>query len=76
MHNAERLSNNVFDNVMEILTIYLWPIFFSTHYQRVRYIELALRSLARNTLLGQNSLADLSFFPSIGDQTLITVYRR
>ncbi|CAO3689473.1 unnamed protein product [Umbelopsis vinacea] len=34
MHNAERLSNNVFDNVMEILTIYLWPIFFSTHYQR------------------------------------------
>ncbi|KAI8575915.1 hypothetical protein K450DRAFT_180069 [Umbelopsis ramanniana AG] len=34
MHNAERLSNNVFDNVMEILTIYLWPMFFSTHYQR------------------------------------------
>jgi hypothetical protein len=48
MHNAERLSNNVFDNVMEILTIYLWPIFFSTHYQRVRYIELPLRFLARN----------------------------
>jgi hypothetical protein len=35
MHNAERLSNNVFDNVMEILTIYLWPMLFSTHYQRV-----------------------------------------
>ncbi|KAH8552477.1 hypothetical protein BGW37DRAFT_424060 [Umbelopsis sp. PMI_123] len=34
MHDAERLSNNVFDNVMEILTIYLWPLFFSTHYQR------------------------------------------
>ncbi|KAI9281754.1 Golgin subfamily A member 7/ERF4 family-domain-containing protein [Umbelopsis sp. AD052] len=34
MHSAERLSNNVFDNIMEILTIYLWPIFFSTHYQR------------------------------------------
>jgi len=34
MYNAERLSNNVFDNVMEILTIYLWPMFFSTHYQR------------------------------------------
>ncbi|GAB5590795.1 hypothetical protein Unana1_05695 [Umbelopsis nana] len=44
MYNAERLSNNVFDNVMEILTIYLWPMFFSTHYQRavkrlLRFIE-------------------------------------
>jgi hypothetical protein len=35
LYNAERLSNNVFDNVMEIVTIYLWPVVFSTNYQRV-----------------------------------------
>ncbi|KAG2173113.1 hypothetical protein INT43_004486 [Umbelopsis isabellina] len=34
LYNAERLSNNVFDNVMEIITIYLWPVVFSTNYQR------------------------------------------
>ncbi|CAM0138447.1 hypothetical protein VKS41_007060 [Umbelopsis sp. WA50703] len=34
LYNAERLSNNVFDNVMEIVTIYLWPVVFSTNYQR------------------------------------------
>ncbi|KAI9311122.1 hypothetical protein BX666DRAFT_1831530, partial [Dichotomocladium elegans] len=32
---AERVSwNSVFDNIMECLTLYIWPIFFSTHYQR------------------------------------------
>ncbi|KAJ8652833.1 hypothetical protein O0I10_011507 [Lichtheimia ornata] len=33
--DAERVSwLTVFDNIMEILTIYTWPIFFSNHYQR------------------------------------------
>lgn len=35
MDYADRLSwRVVFENVMETLTIYLWPILFSTHYQR------------------------------------------
>ncbi|KAI8371455.1 Golgin subfamily A member 7/ERF4 family-domain-containing protein [Radiomyces spectabilis] len=35
MDRAERLSLSIiFDNIMEILTIYTWPIFFSSHYQR------------------------------------------
>lgn len=33
--DAERVSwLTVFDNIMEILTIYTWPILFSNHYQR------------------------------------------
>jgi hypothetical protein len=36
MDYADRLSWKViFENIMETLTIYLWPILFSTHYQRV-----------------------------------------
>lgn len=36
MDYADRLSwRVVFENIMETLSIYLWPIFFSTHYQRV-----------------------------------------
>ncbi|KAI9314088.1 hypothetical protein BX666DRAFT_1862760, partial [Dichotomocladium elegans] len=31
---AEKLSLNLFDNIMECLTIYTWPMLFSTHYQR------------------------------------------
>ncbi|ORY98216.1 Golgin subfamily A member 7/ERF4 [Syncephalastrum racemosum] len=34
LHHAEKLSLNIFDNVMECLTIYTWPMLFSTHYQR------------------------------------------
>ncbi|KAG0913674.1 hypothetical protein G6F33_004944 [Rhizopus arrhizus] len=35
MDYADRLSwRVVFENIMETLSIYLWPIFFSTHYQR------------------------------------------
>ncbi|KAI8146557.1 Golgin subfamily A member 7/ERF4 family-domain-containing protein [Fennellomyces sp. T-0311] len=35
LEDAERVSwNAVFDNVMECITIYTWPILFSTHYQR------------------------------------------
>lgn len=35
MDYADRLSwKIVLENIMETLTIYVWPIFFSTHYQR------------------------------------------
>ncbi|RCH82505.1 Golgin sub A member 7, partial [Rhizopus stolonifer] len=35
MDYADRISWRViFENVMETLTIYIWPVFFSTHYQR------------------------------------------
>ncbi|KAI8889818.1 hypothetical protein K501DRAFT_320172 [Backusella circina FSU 941] len=35
MDYADRLSwRIVFENIIETLTIYIWPIFFSTHYQR------------------------------------------
>ncbi|KAI7849590.1 hypothetical protein BDC45DRAFT_448459, partial [Circinella umbellata] len=34
LEEAEQVSwKVVFDNVMECLTIYTWPILFSTHYQ-------------------------------------------
>ncbi|KAI8144479.1 Golgin subfamily A member 7/ERF4 family-domain-containing protein [Fennellomyces sp. T-0311] len=32
--NAEKVSLNVFDNIMECLTLYIWPMLFSTHYLR------------------------------------------
>ncbi|KAI8050147.1 Golgin subfamily A member 7/ERF4 [Gilbertella persicaria] len=36
MDYADRLTwLIVLENIVETLTIYLWPIFFSTHYQRV-----------------------------------------
>ncbi|ORE16751.1 hypothetical protein BCV71DRAFT_182792 [Rhizopus microsporus] len=35
MDYADRLSWKVIlENIMETLTIYLWPVLFSTHYQR------------------------------------------
>ncbi|KAI9495408.1 Golgin subfamily A member 7/ERF4 family-domain-containing protein [Zychaea mexicana] len=34
LENAEKISLNVFDNIMECLTLYIWPVFFSTHYLR------------------------------------------
>ncbi|KAI8987341.1 hypothetical protein BDF20DRAFT_814033 [Mycotypha africana] len=35
MDHADRLSwKIVLENIVEILSIYIWPIFFSTHYQR------------------------------------------
>ncbi|KAI9306029.1 Golgin subfamily A member 7/ERF4 family-domain-containing protein [Cunninghamella echinulata] len=38
LYSAERLSwSAFFFNMMEILTIYLWPIFFSSHYQKTIY---------------------------------------
>lgn len=37
MDYADRLSWKVIlENIMETLTIYLWPVLFSTHYQRVK----------------------------------------
>ncbi|KAI7852425.1 Golgin subfamily A member 7/ERF4 [Circinella umbellata] len=44
LENAEKISSNVFDNIMECLTLYIWPILFSTHYLRsikqlVRFID-------------------------------------
>ncbi|CAO3611750.1 unnamed protein product [Cunninghamella blakesleeana] len=38
LYSAERLSWTAFlYNMMEILTIYLWPIFFASHYQKTIY---------------------------------------
>lgn len=38
MDYADRLSwRIVLENIIETLTIYLWPVLFSTHYQRVKY---------------------------------------
>ncbi|KAI8330498.1 Golgin subfamily A member 7/ERF4 family-domain-containing protein [Chlamydoabsidia padenii] len=35
LESAERLSwSGVFYNMMEILTIYIWPLFFSSHYHK------------------------------------------
>ncbi|KAI9270427.1 Golgin subfamily A member 7/ERF4 family-domain-containing protein [Phascolomyces articulosus] len=34
LENAEKVSLNVFDNIMECLTLYIWPMLFSTHYLR------------------------------------------
>jgi hypothetical protein len=35
MDYADRLTWRIIvENIMETLTIYVWPIFFSTHYQR------------------------------------------
>ncbi|CDH60195.1 predicted protein [Lichtheimia corymbifera JMRC:FSU:9682] len=34
MDRAEKVSLNVFDNIMECLTIYIWPMLVTTHYQK------------------------------------------
>ncbi|KAI7881448.1 hypothetical protein K492DRAFT_161521 [Lichtheimia hyalospora FSU 10163] len=34
MDRAEKVSLNVFDNIMECLTIYVWPMLVTTHYQK------------------------------------------
>lgn len=36
MDRAEKVSLNVFDNIMECLTIYIWPMLVTTHYQKVK----------------------------------------
>lgn len=41
MQRAEKISLNIFDNVMECLTIYTWPMLFPTHYQRVSPISIS-----------------------------------
>ncbi|KAL1928622.1 hypothetical protein VTP01DRAFT_2408 [Rhizomucor pusillus] len=40
MLRAEKLSNNMFDNIMECLTLYIWPMLVTTHYQRtIRHLR-------------------------------------
>ncbi|KAI9494953.1 Golgin subfamily A member 7/ERF4 family-domain-containing protein [Zychaea mexicana] len=58
LEEAERVSwNAVFDNVMECLTIYTWPIFFSTHYQRCIRRLLAFIQSENESLYHQHDVS-------------------
>ncbi|KAI8327834.1 hypothetical protein BD560DRAFT_342624 [Blakeslea trispora] len=60
MDYADRLSwRIVLENLLETLTIYLWPVFFSTHYQRaVKRLLLFIES--ENTSLYHSQALSIS----------------
>lgn len=48
MDYADRLSwRIVLENIVETLSIYIWPIFFSTHYQRVHTLNTNSKAAAQ-----------------------------
>ncbi|KAI7904798.1 uncharacterized protein BX663DRAFT_431195 [Cokeromyces recurvatus] len=58
MDYADRLTwHVVLENIIEILTIYIWPIFFSTHYQRVIKQLLAFIETENTTIYYPQSLS-------------------
>ncbi|KAG1123438.1 hypothetical protein G6F42_010548 [Rhizopus arrhizus] len=58
MDYADRLSwRIVLENIIETLTIYLWPILFSTHYQRVVKRLLAFIESENSTVYYPQSLS-------------------
>ncbi|KAI9248262.1 Golgin subfamily A member 7/ERF4 family-domain-containing protein [Phascolomyces articulosus] len=58
LEEAERVSwRVVFDNVMECLTIYTWPIFFRTHYQQCIQRLLTFIHNENETLYHQHGIS-------------------
>jgi hypothetical protein len=58
MDYADRLSwRIVIENMLETLSIYIWPIFFSTHYQRAVKKLLAFIESQNATIYYPHSLS-------------------
>ncbi|KAI9486144.1 MAG: hypothetical protein EXX96DRAFT_476035 [Benjaminiella poitrasii] len=58
MDYADRLTwHIILENIIEILTIYIWPIFFSTHYQRVVKRLLSFIETENSTIYYPQSLS-------------------